>query len=365
MVSVNRSDNLPLLALKRHGGKKFKHVVPAALGALLLIFIAMDQKCLNGQIENVSVETDVDAPKLVTTGKWNPSLEKCQGQGLAFAPASAQGKVSKENAIALAKGNWEKIEQGSAAVDFVGLLCMKISKMQHDAGIYGSVGEMGVHHGRYTATLFITARETEKLVAADVFGEQEKNLDGSGKGDYDKFMDSLRVYGLDGRKKESDIHTVHIGSTEALKNNWSEEAGFEFFRLVSVDAGHTAILTRNDLLISSCNLLKGGVVTLDDLFHPHWVGVTEGLFTFFNTMVEPLQLYPFLICENKIFMTNDLDYHKKYYDLLASDEHLASALFRDATHVGGSNEFIMNGVPFLQCFRYDLDVAEVWASSVY
>lgn len=297
--------------------------------------------------------------------KWNPNLEHCQGQGLTYAPANKEGKVSKENAIKLVRGDWNKIPQGSGVVDFVGLVCMKLSKIQHGAGIYGSVGEMGVHYGRFTSTLFITARKTEKLVVADVFGQQEKNIDGSGNGNYDGFMDSLEVYGLNGRGAESDIHTIHIGSTDELKNNWSEEAGFEFFRMISVDAGHTASLTRNDLLISSCNLLKGGIVILDDLFHPGWVGVTEGLFNFFDTMLEPLQLYPFLACENKLFMTNSLDYHGKYYEMLLSDEHLKSNLWKNGTHIGASNEFILHGVQFLQCDRGALDIAEIWASSVY
>ena len=60
------------------------------------------------------------------------------------------------------------------------------------------------------------------------------------------------MYRLNGQKQDSD-HIVYIGSTEELSNNWSEEAGFEFFHLFSVDVRYTAIFIRNDLLISSCN----------------------------------------------------------------------------------------------------------------
>eukprot|EP00978_Attheya_sp_CCMP212_P011538 scaffold28492_cov50-Attheya_sp.AAC.2 len=291
---------------------------------------------------------------------WYPDLKNCNGQGLKYAAYSKASKVGTVNAVKIAKGGWDLIPQGSGGMRHSGAFCMKISQIQHESGLFGTVAELGVHYGRFTSALFITARKTEKLVVADVFEQQDKNIDGSGHGNKEGFMKGLEVYGL----TEKDLHTIYTGSTDELKNNWSQEAGFEQFRFISVDAGHTAILTRNDLLISTCNLLKGGVVVLDDLFHFHWPGVTEGMFQFFNTMDDQHQLYPFLLCDEKLFMTNDRDFHGKYYNVLKHDPLFSPLLVESAAKVGGSNEFEFNGVPYLKCIHVN-DIDEIWASTVY
>ena len=101
------------------------------------------------------------------------------------------------------------------------------------------------------------------LVVGDIFEQQDKNVDGSGFGDKRMFMQGLTTYGL----SESDLFLVHTGSTDEIPFDWSSSAGFTPFRMFSVDAGHTAALTFNDLEIAFCNLLKGGIVVLDDFFH--------------------------------------------------------------------------------------------------
>lgn len=294
--------------------------------------------------------------------KWNPNLSKCTLPGVKYSGSTMQPRVALEYIKKITQGGWENIERGSGPVDLVGFFTMFLSKLQHKAGIFGSVCELGVHHGRYTSTLFITAREHEKLIVADVFGQQEKNVDNSGLGDKEKFLASLAEYGL----SSSDLHTLFTGSTEEIPKDWSVQEGFEQFRLISVDAGHTSILTRNDLLLSTCNLLQGGVVVIDDLYHPHWHGVTEGMHQFFSSMTEPYDLYPFLHCEQKLFMTNDREKHGKYYEALAKDARFTSFLIPHARKYGGSTEFLMNGVPFLQCDgRGDVDVASLWTAEAY
>ena len=56
-------------------------------------------------------------------------------QLITTAPPNEESKVGKENAIKIARGGWEEIPQGSGSVDFVGLMCMKLSKHQHEAKI--------------------------------------------------------------------------------------------------------------------------------------------------------------------------------------------------------------------------------------
>ena len=273
-------------------------------------------------------------------------------------------RVSSKQAKAFALGGYEKIAQGSGDVNVNGLMSLRLSQIQHSSGIYGSVGEFGVHHGRYTGCLFLGATANEDLVVADIFEQQEKNVDGSGNGNKPMFMQGLTTYGL----SESDLFLVHTGSTDEIPFDWSSSAGFSPFRLFSVDAGHTAALTFNDLEIAFCNLLKGGIVVLDDFFHGQWVGVSEGLFDFFLLGAEKGHVFPFLFCEGKMFMTNTREHHDMYYKALIEDPSTSQLLITNAAQYHGSNEFVLNEVNFLQCDRARVPevekIREIWASLV-
>jgi hypothetical protein len=235
-----------------------------------------------------------------------------------FAPRSDSPKVSQEQRIDFVMGGYKNISKGSGNFKLVGPMTMKLANVQHGEGIYGSVAELGVHHGRFTGALYVTATETEKLIAADLFEEfQSQNVDVSGFGNKQAFLEGLQSYGL----SESDLHVLHTGSTEDIPFDWYQRANFEPFRLISVDAGHTAGLTFNDLEIAFCNALRGGIVILDDFFHNLWPGVTEGFFQF-AAMGPVKSVYPFLRCEGKSFVTNDRQFHQLYYKKLKNDPKL-------------------------------------------
>ena len=187
--------------------------------------------------------------------------------------ATMESRVGIIKARQIANGGYEKIQPGSGPVSFVGLFVMALSKLQHKRGLFGSVGELGVHHGRFTVVLYITARTTEKLVAVDIFMQQGKNQDGSGEGDLERFFAALKYVDIG----KDDLDVLHIGGTTELPFDWHERQEFEPFRMVSVDAGHTAVLTYNDLEVSACSTMSGGIIILDDFFHPHWTGVTVSL----------------------------------------------------------------------------------------
>jgi hypothetical protein len=313
-------------------------------------------------VRNLGACADSEHP-VSLNGKYRlANSSVCRRGNTEYAAASMKAKVTKANALKLAGGGYNDIERESGAVDLVGFFVSVVSRMQHKSGVFGTVGELGVHHGRFTSTLFITARKPEKLVVADVFEQQDKNVDGSGKGSKERFFDSLSIYGLD----QYDLFHVHTGSTDEIPFNWAEVVRFEPFRLLSVDAGHTAPLTYNDLELGFCNSLTGSIIILDDLFHPHWAGVTEGLFKFMTYTQTSISVYPFLHCDGKLFMTNDLSFHGKYYSELLSDPPSSSLLVQNASMWGGSQTFRFNGVPYLACYRNPgVNVTAVWLESVY
>lgn len=292
-----------------------------------------------------------------------------------YAGASSLPKVAIENQRQLASGGYNKIAKGSGVVTAAGLVLNLLSRLQHASGLYGSVGELGVHHGRFTSLLFVTARATESLVAADLFQEhQDQNVDLSGRGDYGMFVRGLRSYGLD----EADVAIIHRGSTADLPQDWSHRAGFAPFRLVSVDASHTAEFTRHDLSLVFCNLLEGGVVVLDDWFHAGWPGVVEGYFQFAAEQQQqqqeqrhPSGAFPFLFCEKKLYVTNSLEWHSRFYRLLLREEPVLASLLspHSVEKERGSVLYEMGGVPYLKCTtRNNMTesfLQEQWAERVY
>jgi hypothetical protein len=95
--------------------------------------------------------------------------------------------------------------------------------------------------------------------------------------------------------------------------------------MFSVDGGHTAHLTANDLEIAADALVDGGIVVLDDYWPPNrgWAGVTEGLYRFLGQqMLVPgrrcQRLIPFLAVDNKIWLTTP-SHHAKYLKFTRDD----------------------------------------------
>jgi hypothetical protein len=55
-----------------------------------------------------------------------------------------------------------------------------LTAKQHELGIFGSVGEIGVHHGKFLIPIIGNALAGEPAVAMDLFEDQSSNVDVSG-----------------------------------------------------------------------------------------------------------------------------------------------------------------------------------------
>ena len=70
----------------------FKHFTMLVyLSIFSVTFVVLEHKYINGLLKNIFIENSTAAPKVVTPkvmmgAKWNPNLQKCQGQGLTYAP---------------------------------------------------------------------------------------------------------------------------------------------------------------------------------------------------------------------------------------------------------------------------------------
>jgi hypothetical protein len=203
------------------------------------------------------------------------------------------------------------VAQGSFLVEPVLAVLALLTSTQESLGITGGLGEIGVHHGKFFVGLAHLALRNERIYANDVFEKQHLNIDGSGFGDFDAFVQSCASAGID-------ISTVSIdrGSSADLA-----ELPF-MFRLFSVDGGHTRALTVNDLTLAACHLEHGGIIILDDITNFQWPGVIDGFFTWMNLF--PIKFAPFFVGYNKVFITHT-EYHATYYSRLVQYAEIAPA----------------------------------------
>lgn len=201
----------------------------------------------------------------------------------------------------------------------LGVYVEALGTLQDNLKIKGNITEIGVYHGKFLLALSYFARTSEKIIAIDVFDDQDKNIDQSGVG-------NLKIL-------ESNIVKFGLGKTFIIKKHDSisltpydvvtltSEQGAA--RIISVDGCHTVEHTFNDLQTAQSCLAPGGVIILDDYMQPHWPGVTEALSVFFRT---PPKVKPFFYAYHKLFMTG-AGWHEPYYsyfcDRFASESKFA------------------------------------------
>lgn len=211
-----------------------------------------------------------------------------------------------------------KVEQGSAPIEGPMALLTYLSKIQTmQLSIKGSIGEIGVHHGRFFVGLAHLAMNNESLWACDVFEDQQLNIDKSGKGSYELFKQAIMTNGIE----ENDVQIIKGSSSDlnsVLVNN-----SLPTFRIFSVDGGHTRQLTHNDLLLAAINLTPGGIIVIDDFPNFSWWGVLEGTFTTLNNI--PFTLAPICIGYNKLYLTTP-EYHDLYCNALINHHEISSTI---------------------------------------
>ncbi len=169
-----------------------------------------------------------------------------------------------------------------------------LSDIQIETGVHGAVGEIGVHHGKLFIVLYLTRSKDERAFAVDVVGQQELNTDRSGRGDEARFISNL-----DRHAGGHDAVEIFACDSNALTaEEVTSRAGI--CRIVSIDGGHTADTTENDLRLCADLLAEGGIAIIDDYFHPLWPDVSCGVARYL--MAPGSTLAPFMVTPNKLFL---------------------------------------------------------------
>jgi hypothetical protein len=192
---------------------------------------------------------------------------------------------------------------------------------QQRAGVRGSVAEIGVHHGKLFILLCLLRNAGEIAVGYDLFGQQEQNIDRSGKGSLEVLRNHLRDMSVSASHvKLITANSLELTGARIVRDSESP------VRLFSIDGGHTADITRNDLSIAAEAIADDGVVILDDFFNEAWPGVSTGTAQFLRD--HPKAIVPFAIVGNKVFFARTAEVADAFRQALARStivaEHLQS-----------------------------------------
>lgn len=193
----------------------------------------------------------------------------------------------------LQKGMWDV--QGWLHPNSADIIA-SMSAVQVELGLTGSVGEIGVHHGKLFVLLMLASTCREPLFAIDVFEQQDKNVDRSGNGDRAIFEQNVVRFG----GCVTDVEILQSSSLELTPETLAQR--ISPIRLCSMDGGHTAQCASHDFALLSSRLIPGGIIIVDDFFNQSWPGVMSGLI---DTLRDPLApLVPFLVTINKVLFAD-------------------------------------------------------------
>jgi hypothetical protein len=179
--------------------------------------------------------------------------------------------------LATYRGTAHEVVRGYSRGSLLDLLLPAVQEFQVEHHIGGDVGEIGVHHGRFYLALDTLRAPEERGIVADVFAQQELNVDRSGLGDRAAFEKNLLEISHD-----PDSVRIFEGDSLSLEfRRWLHDGRYAF-RLFSVDGGHTVHHALNDLLLVDEYMCNGGAILLDDFCHPGFPGVTEALYKYLD-----------------------------------------------------------------------------------
>ena len=180
---------------------------------------------------------------------------------------------------------------------------------QHCHRIRGGCVEIGVHHGKSFIPLCMALAEGELALCIDIFDDQRRNLDGSGRGDLDELRSNLSTFGVD----DSCVR-IFKGSSEDVSSSYVLEAVGPV-RFFSVDGGHWKSIVKSDLRLAAETLATGGVIALDDYCRVEWPDVTSG-YALWREETNT-DVVPFAAGSNKLFLCRK-DAAKQYRAVLGT-----------------------------------------------
>lgn len=172
-------------------------------------------------------------------------------------------------------------------------LAFEFSKFQHSNMLYGTVGEIGVFHGKYLYPIIGFAYKNEPAFGVDMHISQ---FIGTNKILPDQFQNYYTTTSIENMKN---IHLLGNNSQTLFCNDFLN-LNLPLARFISVDGSHTMEHTLRDLNLAMCLVRDGAIVVLDDFHNSVWLGVTSAAVLFTHSQTR---LVPFLCILNKLYFT--------------------------------------------------------------
>lgn len=132
--------------------------------------------------------------------------------------------------------------------------------------------EIGVHHGKSAIPLAFFSKD-RPLYVIDVFSNQEKNIDNSGSGDKEIFIQNLKRFGI---QKNKVIIDERMSSEVSAKDIRDVVGSVSFFH---IDGGHHRDAILSDLKLACDVAAEDCVIAVDDMFRPEWPEVSSAIFS--------------------------------------------------------------------------------------
>ncbi|MEA3142650.1 MAG: hypothetical protein QOK23_4819 [Gammaproteobacteria bacterium] len=171
-----------------------------------------------------------------------------------------------------------------------------IQQFQKGHRVAGPLVEIGVHEGRVLILFALLQAGDELAVGVDLFeGAQDQNIDKSGYGSYNMTEHNFQ------RHAPSANYVLFAENSLALSGAAVE--AMKGARLFHIDGGHTLEVALNDIAVAMSYLGVGGVIIIDDYWHPGWPEVQEAVHRYYATSTD-LKAVPFMTGMNKLFLAH-------------------------------------------------------------
>jgi predicted O-methyltransferase YrrM len=174
-------------------------------------------------------------------------------------------------------------------------------------GIAGDLAEIGVHYGKSFLAFANSVAPGERIFAIDVFEDQHKNVDQSGSGSRQIFLDNMNIYA-----PGTPLEVVQESSLDLPAIGWPRQHA-DSIRFFSIDGSHTREATLNDLRIAEQTTKAGAIVVVDDILSSQWQGVISGVFDYLSSGGK---LVPFAVIPNKMLLAKDRRFKSKWTEFI-------------------------------------------------
>ena len=201
-----------------------------------------------------------------------------------------------------------------------------ILELQVTNEVEGSVAEIGLHHGKSFIPLCLSLQDNEKAYGIDLFEDQVKNIDKSGKGSTFYVNNNLTDFGICRERYVLDSRSSELVKSSDIIDSVGS------VRFFSIDGGHWSEVVINDLNLAKEVICDRGVIALDDYLRPEWPEVAVGFHRWY--FENDMRFSVFAIGFNKVYLCSP-EFVEFYQRALREDNFLSNFL-RKTYDLGGA-----------------------------